>query len=667
MYPTKIMNWVPEESEESEESEEPFRQATTYHKNPTLAPALDRRAGTKRATKGSRKRRSSPFTVCSAGGRQQRTVTSVASVVHQQATREGNGQTKRAEGERGGGGGGGGGGGEEEEEEREKKRKKKRQTRKKRRKDTYLRDIAMTDLRINEKLSKTIADFDTAIKDFKQHLQLRKECALGTIAVDRGSGQRASSKWNYLVIPEGRALHTNYPEEAPQDFVNRTEQTVRYPNGTTTTEEKKTTREYRKEKKKRENCTTCTPVRFVSLKGLEKIDFTAKFISGRNRSEKKAPILGRTVKQSRQLGIVPIPRMATTVFDSISYDYENLRLARRQANYKAYLHVMQRAADAGVMIATPWRSVLVGDWSMEGAAAVIPIEKRLIALLAGRSELALNEIRKKEKRRKKVIPSFRLDRASRQKAHAVQRQATLVYRVPTMASYKGRCRVPYLDPPQKQKGIEFQAFPPIHGYNPMADCRLVVEERRTLSNYVFLYVSLAERTYVPPRRTSRVPLRLVVGPSNLAGSYNNKRYNSWVKLRRSSGQVGRKRKHERKDQGSSQIERERERNEKETTDTTEPPLGAALKRASESKRYHRHADTQIVKLFEIINLEDPLFNDNGLSVSFAPKVVNEERPQYDINDILESHPLFSTSTIRNEKRFDLEEYPLCPNKEERVV
>lgn len=52
---------------------------------------------------------------------------------------------------------------------------------------------------------------------------------------------------------------------------------------------------------------------------------------------------------------------------------------------------MQRAADAGVMIATPWRSMLVGDRSMEGAAAVITIEKRLIALLAGRSELALNE------------------------------------------------------------------------------------------------------------------------------------------------------------------------------------------------------------------------------------------------------------------------------------
>lgn len=30
-----------------------------------------------------------------------------------------------------------------------------------------------------------------------------------------------SSKWNYLVIPEGRALHANYPEEAPQDFVVR--------------------------------------------------------------------------------------------------------------------------------------------------------------------------------------------------------------------------------------------------------------------------------------------------------------------------------------------------------------------------------------------------------------------------------------------------------------
>ena len=95
----------------------------------------------------------------------------------------------------------------------------------------------------------------------------------------------------------------------------------------------------------------------------------------------------------------------------------------------------------------------------------------------------------------------RVTRLAQGQAHAVQRQATLVYRVPTMASYKGRCRVPYLDPPQKQKGTEFQAFPPIHGYNPMADCRLVVVERRTLSNYVFLYVSLAERTYVPHRWT----------------------------------------------------------------------------------------------------------------------------------------------------------------------
>lgn len=70
------------------------------------------------------------------------------------------------------------------------------------------------------------------------------------------------------------------------------------------------------------------------------------------------------------------------------------------------------------------------------------------------------------------------------------RRGTFVFPVPTMASYKGRCRVPYLDPAKEQKGIEFQAFPPIHGTTRwQIVSRLVVRERRTLSNYVFLYVS----------------------------------------------------------------------------------------------------------------------------------------------------------------------------------
>lgn len=103
---------------------------------------------------------------------------------------------------------------------------------------------------------------------------------------------------------------------------------------------------------------------------------------------------------------------------------------------------------------------------------------------------------KNEKR--KVIRSFRFHRCSDKR----QTRYFRVSRVPTMASYKGRCRVPYLDPAKEQKGIEFQAFPPIHGYKP--DGRLSPDSSsgnvvRCLTTSFF--TSLAVRSYVSSRWT----------------------------------------------------------------------------------------------------------------------------------------------------------------------